>query len=432
VLSRKSTFSADHDVIFFDELPAQSAVFLLRGDGEPYVSKTANLRRRLQRLLGPPIEHSKRLNLRDRVHEVEFTLTGSEFESQFLLYRVVREAFPKTYSARLRLRPAPLVKLHLENEYPRASVTTRLGKMPTMWGQPPPAVQSSEVRLLSNTSSASGLAHDINSSLQPEDSRGQLSPRSNLYYGPFPSRVAAEKFASDALDFFKMRRCVADLHPDPAFPGCVYSEMKMCLAPCFKGCADADYHVEVARVQAFFDTAGQSLTRELADQRERASAELAFEEAAAIHTKLDKLKPVVAQLPEIVRRIDRLRAIVVLPSGEPGSVSIFHFVESVLCGPIAFNVELRAESQSMESRVEAAIADFPAARAHSTTERMEHLAILKRWYYRSHRTGEIFFADDKGAWPLRRIVRGIGRVYRGEKAQEAASFFATPDQSASS
>ncbi len=44
--------------------------------------------------------------------------------------------------------------------------------------------------------------------------------------------------------------------------------------------------------------------------------------------------------------------------------------------------------------------------------------MLKRWYYRSSRTGEIFFADEKGAWPLRQIVRGIGRVYRGEKTQE--------------
>ena len=129
MLSRTLTFSPDQDESFFQELPAAPAVFLFRGDGDPYVSKTANLRRRLQRLLGPPLEHSRRLNLRDRVREIEFTPTGSDFESQFLLYQVLRKTFPKTYAARLRLRPAPLVKLHLENEYPRASVTTRLGKI---------------------------------------------------------------------------------------------------------------------------------------------------------------------------------------------------------------------------------------------------------------------------------------------------------------
>src|SRR5262249_41578789 len=155
----------------------------------------------------------------------------------------LRKAFPDSYAKRLRLRPAPLVKLHLENEYPRASVTTRLGKV---------------------IPSAVGARKD------------------NLYYGPFLSRTAAEKFSSDVLDFFKLRRCVDDLHPDPAFPGCIYSEMKMCLAPCFKGCTDGDYHLEVDRVRAFFDSGGESLTRELGEHRERASAELAFEEAAAV------------------------------------------------------------------------------------------------------------------------------------------------------
>jgi len=52
---------------------------------------------------------------------------------------------------------------------------------------------------------------------------------------------------------------------------------------------------------------------------------------------------------------------------------------------------------------------------------MEHLAILKRWCYRGSRAGEIFFADAKGALPMRRIVRGISRVYKGEAPETAGS-----------
>ena len=103
-------------------LPAAPAVFLLRGEdasAEPYVSKTANLRRRMLRLLGPAEAGTKRLNLRERVRWLEYTPTSSDFESGFLLYKVLREVFPKTYSDRLHLRPAPLVKLILENAYPR-------------------------------------------------------------------------------------------------------------------------------------------------------------------------------------------------------------------------------------------------------------------------------------------------------------------------
>jgi len=377
VLAHILPFPADATEPWFGELPAAPAVFLLRGEGEPYVSKTANLRRRLQRLLGSPAEHSRRLNLRNRVQEIEYSLTGSEFESQLLLYRILRETFPKTYAKRLRLRPAPLVKLHLENEFPRASVTTR------------------------------------------------LSTRSAKHYGPFQSRVAAEKFASDALDFFKMRRCVDDLHPDPSFPGCIYSEMKMCLAPCFKGCTDDEYRAEVSRVQSFFDTAGESLTRELTDQRQHASAELAFEEAAGLHAKLEKLKPVLAQLPEIVGRLDRLQALVVQRSTDPGFVSLFRFSEFSLIGPVLLNLELHAQPESMESRVQKALSEFPSTSVNSTIERTEHLAILKRWYFRSHRLGEIFFADDQGSWPLRRIVRGIGRVHRGEQEPRVPTFSAT-------
>ena len=413
MLAHQLQFSADHDEAFFEELPAAPAVFLLRGgirelsqvdsasdqgyvpagEGQPYVSKTANLRRRLRRLLGPPTEQSKRLNLRDRVREIEFTATGSEFESQFVLYKVLRETFPKTYAARLRLRPAPLVKLHLENEYPRASVTTRLGR------------------------------------LRHAGSEENARSKTNLYYGPFLSRTTAEKFANDALDHFKMRRCVDDLHPDPTFPGCVYSEMKMCLAPCFKGCSDDEYRHEVSRVQAFFDTSGGSLVRELTQQREQASADLAFEEAAATHAKLEKLKPVLSQLPEIVHRMDQLRALVIQKGAEPGAVMLFQFADAALAAPLTFNVELKAESRSLESQIQELLGRFPALQPASATERMEHLAILKRWYYRSTRAGEIFFADENGAWPLRRIVRGIGRVRAGEKEQAAITFSATEDPS---
>src|SRR5207244_7718403 len=142
---------------------------------------------------------------------------------------------------------------------------------------------------------------------------GSAGSRS-LYYGPFTSRAAAEKFANDSLDFFKMRRCVEDLHPDPKFPGCIYSEMKMCLAPCFKGCTNEEYAAEVERVRDYFDTGGDSLLRKLSAERERASTGLDFENAAAIHGRAEKLKPVLGQLPELVHRVDRVAAVRIQPS----------------------------------------------------------------------------------------------------------------------
>lgn len=132
MLTERLEFAPERDAEIFSAVPAAPAVFLLRADdsqAEPYVSKTANLRRRLQRLLGPVEERTKKLNLRNRIRYIEYAPTGSDFESGFVLYKVLRSTFPRTYANRLRFRFAPLVKLHLENEYPRASITTRLGRL---------------------------------------------------------------------------------------------------------------------------------------------------------------------------------------------------------------------------------------------------------------------------------------------------------------
>lgn len=376
MLTVRVQFITARDTEIFDAIPATPAVFLLRGSdpqSEPYVSKTSNLRRRLQRLLGNPTERTKRLNLRELVHWIEYTPTGSDFESGFLLYRVLRCGFPKTYTQRLRLRLAPLVKLHLENRYPRASITTRRGRV---------------------------------------DRRAE-------YYGPFFSRASAEKFANDSLDFFKMRRCVEDLRPDPKFPGCIYSQMKMCLAPCFQGCTDHEYEEEVRRMQAYFQTKGESLLREISSQRDQASSSMEFEQAASLHARADKLKSLLSQLPEIIHRLDLLNGVMIQPSASPGCVNLFRIHGAQIFGPTHFPIqpENHSKSQSMEARIQEVLSVIPVEDSPTSLELMEHLALLRRWFYRSSRIGEIFFADDKALLPMRRIVRGVARVYRGEKEE---------------
>ena len=362
---------------FFSQLPAAPAVFSLRGEdekAEPYVSKTANLRRRALRLLGPAEAGTKRLNLRERVRWLEYTPTSSDFESGFLLYKVLREAFPRTYVDRLHLRPAPLVKLILENQFPRVTITTRI------------------------------------SSLKADD----------LYYGPFPTRTAAEKFANDSLDFFKLRRCHEELHPDPSHPGCMYSEMKMCLAPCYKGCTDEQYEAETEAVNRYFDSNSRSLLVQIAAEREGASERLDFEAAAALHARYEKVAAVHGQLPEIVRRIDQLRGVMVQPSLEPECVALFKVERGCIAPPVMLNVASRQvvgnikTPMSMEARISEALAAVPDPQPHSAQKWMEHLALLKRWFYRTSKVGEAFFADEKGELPMRRIVRGVSRVYKGE------------------
>ena len=372
VLSHSIPFEPARDADLFARVPTAPAVFLIRGDsGEPYVSKTSNLKRRLVRLLGRPEEHTRKLSLRELARTVEYTLTGSDFESQFTLYTAARVLFPDKYRDRLKLRFAPLVRFLLDNEYPRAYVTRRIASL-----------------------------------------KG-----ASQYYGPFPSRAAADKFLNDALDLFKIRRCDFEIHPDPAYPGCIYSEMKMCLAPCFAGCTPEQYAAEVERVRAFLDSGGRSLVRELEAQREKASEDLQFEQASALHQRIEKIKAS-THLPAIVRPLPQVSGIMVQPSAEEGAVALFPVDAGHVSPCVPFPVQQReGKTVSMESRLQQALAAAPRGPASSALELMEHLAILKRWYYRSARVGELFLAEDSGELPYRKLVRGISRVFRGEKAE---------------
>jgi excinuclease UvrABC nuclease subunit len=367
VLTHSIPFATDHPSDYFIQFPAKPAVFALRGldeSAEPYVGKTANLRKRLLRLLSPPESQSKRLNLRERVGRIEYSLTGSDFESTLLLYKTSRKEFPKTYQKRLRLHSAPVIRFNLENAYPRAYVTTRIGR---------------------------------------------LTGRS-LYYGPFRSRAIAEKFLNDSLDLFKMRRCTFELHPDPIFPGCVYSEMKMCLAPCFKGCTDEAYMAEVERVRSYLDSGGESLIHELQAERDRLSTDLDFEGAARQHEKVTKVKGIASACDDIYRRLDQMDAVIVQPASEPKSVALFRFSHGELAGPEYFPMEAGDDAHPVEARLREALQNLVPAGARSLQQFTEELAILRRWYYRTHTTGEIFFANNEGELPLRRIANGVGRI----------------------
>jgi hypothetical protein len=427
-------FHATQDEEFFAAIPAAPAVFVLRPrqpGAQPYVSKTANLRRRLQRLLGLRQDatqsanqsaaqsanqsaiQSRRLNLRERVESVEFTLVGGDFEAGFALYRILRDEFPDKYSERLHLRPAPLLQLLRENPYPRLAVTTRIRSLRA----------------------------------------------ASTYFGPFASRAEAEQYANDSLDFFLLRRCTEELVPDPNFPGCVYSEMKMCLAPCFKGCSDERYAGESARVERYLESGGHSLLVEIGRARDEASERLEFEAAAAAHARIEKVKAVARGIAEIVHRVDRLNGLLLQPSHLPGHIALFRISAGMIYGPIAFDVSARAlkpelrppelhspdqseatrgadptashahddpaqkgPTQSMEARIKELLRAVEIVPPKSAQEWMEHLAILKRWYYRTSKVGEIFFEDEQAVpaapgagLPMRRVVRAVGRVLKGEK-----------------
>jgi len=398
------------------QLPTSPAVFALYGEeahAEPYIGRTPNLRGRLERLLQPSARHPRRLQLAGRVRQIRWRLTGSEFESLLAQFSLLEKIYGPKALERMHLRHPAFIRFLGSNAYPRITVTNRPSQREADWA-----------------------------------------------YGPFQSRATAERYAEEALKLFLLRRCTEELDPNPSHPGCVYSEMKMCLAPCYKGCTDERYGEEAAAVERFLATRGESRLVTLRTERDEASANLEFETAAALHTQIARVESVRALAPELVRPLSQLRAVILQASANPGEVAVFLYENGRLSGPAGFSTlgmriqneqsgstslfahpmaieaipeatdseaaqleTVPAEAASaapaklvrgaLESRMEAALTALAQlSETPSPTLRQGHLALLKRWYYRpeAKRTGEIFFLDAEGSWPVKAMLRGVGRV----------------------
>jgi hypothetical protein len=401
-------------------VPAGPGVFALRGareGDEPYLTRAADMRRRMRRLLDPPAEQSKRLNLREKVARIEYCSTGSEFESTLVLYDAAAALFGVAEARRrLRLHTPYFLRMAMENRFPRVYVTNRLSKK----------------------------------------ALGEM-------YGPFPSRAVAERYCDAVLDLFKLRRCYEDLQPYPEHPGCVYGEMKKCLEPCKQACSDEAYAAEAQAVKRFFDTHGESMMDAIGLQREEAASATRFEEAAVLHAQWHKVKAAAGLADEIVQPVPKLRAVIVQRAAKSAEkedaleAAVFLLEGGCLVGPerlSTLGVRVVKEQTSVGSSLfaqplmlqaiplsggpldaevhEEVVRDSPEDRARGVIGRLEervkgrmakdvallsdHLSLLRRWYYRpeKQRAGEAFFLNANGEWPIRRILNGSARAVHGE------------------
>jgi excinuclease ABC subunit C len=392
---------SSQDDQFFRSIPQRAGIFLIEtrkpggaSPSRPYLARSADLRRAAERLLRNPDPASKRLNLRDVAADFCYRVTGSRFEQILALYQHARARFPHRYRDFLRLRPPALLKVNLRNPFPRCYVTRR------------------------------------------------IFIDGGFYVGPFSSRRVAEGFAGRFLDLFKIRRCQIKIRRDPSFPGCIYSEMKMCLAPCFAGCSKEEYDAEVARVTETLDSQGAALVAAIERERQAASEATDFERAAALHKRLEKVSGVFRGLPDIIRRVDHLSAVILQRAVREKTVGVFTMIDGIFVEPFFLcfddlsrpqSVEeiLREQFQQLEPiarGVQGAACDtmkitdgaeIPAANSSSQSQdappqRGEHLSILARWFYSKPRAGEILFRDSD--WPYRRILRACARVLAAQGA----------------
>ena len=225
-------------------IPALPGVFALYGaagpDGvepQPYLTRAADLRRRIARLLAPA--GGRRGRRGGAVEAAESARAGGAdcVDGDGVGVRVGAGAVP--------------------------------GGDGGVWGGGGAAAASAAYAVLSAVYGGEPVSAGVC------DEPAEPSGRWTTTYGPFPSRAAAERYCDAVLDLFKLRRCWEELVPSPEHPGCIYGEIGKCLRPCQRAQEPegaAEYSAEAAAVRRFFDTHGESMVVAIGLEREEASA----------------------------------------------------------------------------------------------------------------------------------------------------------------
>lgn len=217
---------------FLKTISKGTGVYLLLGERQAvlYVGKAKNLRQRLaQHARAARTVQTKAALLLAQVRQVETILTATEKEALLLEASLIKQHRPK-YNVILRDdKQYPLLKVTVQEEWPRLLVTRH------------------------------------------KDRDG------SRYFGPYTSAPALRETLNLLQSLYPLRRC---RRLEQRSRPCLNHQLRRCLAPCV-GLADKKmYQALVAEVLLLLEGKSHQLLDQLEAEMKQAAAQLAFEQAA--------------------------------------------------------------------------------------------------------------------------------------------------------
>ncbi len=262
------------------ELPPRRGVGLMTtaADEPILLLPGADLRRRLANRLRDPSDEgapNKLPDLRSVTGRVYWTMAASAFETDLLYYEIARTIWPVEHTSLLAFKPAWFVHVDPVADKPRFRRTR------------------------------------------------ELYAQEGLYLGPMPSGKAAQAFVEAIQDGFGLCRDARCLQQAPHADPCTYAQLGRCLRVCDGTVSLADYRKAVAEAADHAAGNRQPMRERLSGQMRQAAQELAFEQAGRYKTRLERLAELDAPAYAHVRRGDRLRYLIVQPSGSRKRAATF-------------------------------------------------------------------------------------------------------------
>jgi excinuclease ABC subunit C len=210
-----------------------------------YVGKAKNLRNRVTSYFRPAGLTDKTMALVAKIENIEVTVTSTEVDALLLEHNLIKSHQPP-YNILLKDdKSFPYIHLSSDDKFPRVSLH-----------------------------------------------RG-AKRRKGKYFGPYPSAGAVRESLHFLQKVFKVRQCDDSYFRNRSRP-CLQHQIDRCTAPCVGLVSEQEYGQQVENTTLFLRGKSQELIVRLADDMERASAELEYEKAADFRDQLQQLQHVQA------------------------------------------------------------------------------------------------------------------------------------------
>lgn len=262
-------------------LPARPGVYLFRNTtGDViYIGKARSLRSRVRSYFQESRERDAKTGLLvSEIHDLEYIVTGSEYEAFLLESNLVHEHRPHFNIFLKDDKSFPFIKLTVQEQFPRIGFTRR----PVRDG--------------------------------------------SCYYGPFIPAERARSIIDIVRKQFGIRTCRKEIDGNAVRPCCLDYHIHLCLAPCAGAiCTPEHYRRAVADARLFLEgKTGELLARLEARMTEAAAGEQ-FEEAARCRDRLTALRSLSQSQQVMLAGENDLDAFAAFRSGNRLAVQVFHF-----------------------------------------------------------------------------------------------------------
>lgn len=210
-----------------------------------YVGKARNLKNRVGSYFRASGLTDKTMALVARIHDIQVTVTSTEVDALLLEHNLIKTQQPP-YNILLRDdKSYPYIFLSSEDKFPRIAFH-----------------------------------------------RG-AKRRKGEYFGPYPSAGAVRESMHFLQKVFKVRPCEDSFFNNRSRP-CLQYQIDRCSGPCVGLVSEEDYAQQVASTRLFLRGKSTQLMQRLADDMEKAAAELAYEQAAVYRDQIAQLQLVQA------------------------------------------------------------------------------------------------------------------------------------------